>query len=195
MSAKLAAIIQIAPHLPRARRSKRHAPKVTAADLAAAARELSPKLASTVRMLNRARRTGLTDGDAFARIRWIGDAGELVVLRTYAERSLAEHRRRRLGLQLGLLALRLADGTITPERAFILAGRLRRDGWLPERPVATFELRDAQALRSRRERWRAAYYIVAFDADVSPRPSARRGLRGELRALFEQLTAPDWKRA
>jgi hypothetical protein len=203
VSGKLAPVVPIAPRLSkrkRARRSKQHDAARSPAVMAIATRGLYCELDGLVAMLDAANARGLTDADAFANVQfyeWSPTrhglsplSGVQLAIAVYAERTTVDSGRKLLGLQLGMLARKVVEGHLSPEKTAWAARRRRRDGWPGDHDAAVYALRDALQRRSHPERWSAAYRVLAFDADCFPRPSAHRGLRGALREHYETLCAP-----
>lgn len=115
----------------------------------------------------------------------------LQAIRIKAVRSVQDTNRLLRGRALGRLALRLVTGEISAVQAMPHVRAERGDN-----EVKLADLRRAMALktsdsggrtRSESTRWRAVYYLLAFNVDVFPVPDSRRGLRGDVQELYEGL--------
>lgn len=109
-------------------------------------------------------------------------------IREFAERNTLEQRRIIRALHLSSLAKGVASGHLEPEAAVDSAITARGDERL-ERVAALAGVKSAVAsTRTTRRTWQEVYLVLAFDADVWPRPDTNRSLRGPLKRLYET----DW---
>jgi hypothetical protein len=89
-----------------------------------------------------------------------------------------------LGATIASVALAVARQEITPAEAVREIRGWRRDKALSAGAGA--QLKGAlHLLRTESSRWKAAYNLLAWDADVWPPPDTRSGLRGPLKAMYE----------
>ena len=98
---------------------------------------------------------------------------------------------------LGTIAWLYVTGQLDAVAAVEAARWYRGDGGpvarLREAGKVTDELRAAVEARTRSEqaKWQAAYNVLAWDADVKPRPDKRRGLRPEMAELYRVTSATE----
>jgi hypothetical protein len=109
-------------------------------------------------------------------------SGLVQAVRVYAERATLERNRKYRGMVLGKLALAAAQGTVK-DAEILKQARAARGDRLPIGEVRG----EVDRARGKRSKWRAAYNMLAMDADVWPVPDTRRGLRGQLEALYTYL--------
>jgi hypothetical protein len=178
----------------------------TSEELALATRSLHESLAGVVASFDRMNALGIGDAEAWERIRFIQPdskrvngskvSGPELAIRAYAERSVLEGKRKSLGRYIGELALALARGERQADDVLREAITIRADGFL-EADASLAKLRKAvKSARNETTRWRAAYNILAFDAEAWPLPDTARARRdGGLQELYEWLTGTRAPRA
>lgn len=113
--------------------------------------------------------------------------GALVAIEAYAEHSTNPRWAFFRAMQLARLALAAVRGSMTIDAAMRGAEEARGDEALRDESE---NLRAAVAKgpgRTEPSRWQAAYNILAWNADVVPRPDHTRGQRGDLRKLYETV--------
>lgn len=172
----------------RAPRSKLRTAPPSVNELILAARELHNELGRLLRDVDRkgaeAWEVEVRQGGRAPRTRATlqSPSGLVQAIRAYAERSTLERNRKHRGHALGRIALAAARGRLTEIEIIRQAKKARGDG----QPIGEFSV-EVERARGERAKWRAAYNVLAMDADVWPLPDIRRGARGQLKVLYDSL--------
>jgi hypothetical protein len=178
----------------------------TPAEMVRAARSLGAKLNYMNKCFDDAIAAGMTESQAWQTVEgWQrapsrpglrAETGTRLALLAYAERTTLEDNRKLLAMTINSLALALVRGEITAAEALDYASASRADDYLEQPGIpAALEgvIRNSRKLE--RSKWQAVFNILAWDADVWPRPDTKSGLRGELKKLYEshatQESPPD----
>lgn len=174
------------PKTKRAPRPARREPALTPGDMEEAARRLHLVLQHIVEQLDKGRPwSDLKFKEARStRKRHSKTPAVVEAIALFAERKIVDGRRKMLGMLVAGLALDLAREKIKPSEALEEFRRRER----VDAASSASELRGTlAALRSESAKWKAAYCLLAKDADIWPLPDTRRGLRGDLERLYSGM--------
>lgn len=178
-----------------------------AVEMAQAARELHAQLSRVVAEMDRAASNAGSSVDSDSKV-WSGfrfvdhlaaskgasrEPAIVLAVRAYAERRTRTTNRMGAAIGIGAAALDYANGKVTALEAVETANKWRRGCSLNVEATAA-ELKGAVgARRKEQSRFQAAYNVLAWDADVDPRPDTHSGMRPDDRNqgmadLYRRLT-------